>query len=219
MGRAGGVAGRADAAGWAGLAVGRAGLGKADSVSTGGFGCDRGGAGWASVVAGKPRERRTAMMAGFMKTSLAESARRIALAFFLAFAVPAPVLADQWRGEYSAERRPAMVIARDAGQWRDLWAGLRAPPPRPLADGEAAVAIFLGPRRTGGYGLELIGTRVEGCATVVEFRETVPAGFVTQAFTSPWAVMTLPMPSGMVVAAEGETRILSRDLAEQSRCR
>lgn len=165
-------------------------------------------------------------MAAFMTSSGIFSVRRTVgwISLALSLLVAAPVSAGQageWHGEYSSQRRPTIVIARSADDWRRLWDGLQATPPRPLAEGEAAIAIFLGPRRTGGYAVEFLGTRAEGCVTLVEFRERAPApnSFVTQAFTSPWAVLTLAAPKGEVMAVQGGQRFRATDLAEQSRCR
>ncbi len=162
------------------------------------------------------------MMAAFMTSFGISSVGWIFLA--LSLLIAAPVSAGQkgeWHGESSPQRRPTVVIARDADDWHRLWDGLQVAPPRPLAEGEAAIAVFLGPRRTGGYAVEFLGTRAEGCVTLVEFRERVPApnSFVTQAFTSPWAVMTLAAPKGEVMASQGDQRFPATDLAEQSRCR
>ncbi len=57
-----------------------------------------------------------------------------------------------------------------------------------------AAVIFLGEKNTGGYGAEIIGARVREGRLVIDYREISPApdAMVTQALTSPWAVVILP---------------------------
>jgi hypothetical protein len=62
-------------------------------------------------------------------------------------------------------------------------------------------AVFLGARPTGGYGVEITGTRRDGDTLVVEFveRRPGPDAIVTQALTAPYHIVTLPRHEGAVV--------------------
>lgn len=104
---------------------------------------------------------------------------------------------------------------------------LRANPPQPLSPGQAGVVIRLGPRRTGGYGVEIVGHSAGDCAYHVIYREHAPApgAFVTQAFTNPWVIALVPAGDRPVVLereeSDGSRRIVippseSRRLAQSS---
>jgi hypothetical protein len=128
----------------------------------------------------------------------------------------APVHAESWHGAYSAQSDFTVAFARDEAAWRRLWAMAGGPPPRPLGESEAAVGIFLGRRLTGGHAVVADEPRAEGCVTVLPFRERLPSGFVTQALTNPWAVVTLPAPQG-ALAARDDRRDYG-DPGERRRC-
>ena len=62
---------------------------------------------------------------------------------------------------------------------------------------EAVVILLAGSRRTGGYGIDVRGARVEGRTLVIDAAVTSPPpdAIVTQAFTSPFAVIAVPSTS------------------------
>ncbi|WP_051363476.1 protease complex subunit PrcB family protein [Deinococcus murrayi] len=66
-----------------------------------------------------------------------------------------------------------------------------APAAPTLRAGETAVAIFLGQRPTGGYGVRVTGASVQGgtLTLTVELRAPGPDSIVTQALTSPWTMV------------------------------
>jgi len=104
-----------------------------------------------------------------------------------------------WQGERSQSTERAHVIARTDREWAELWARVgQEPPSRGVPGGQMAVAIFLGYRDTGGYGVTIEQVAVKGGELVVNYRERVPgpAVAVVQAITSPFAVRLVPAAEG-----------------------
>ncbi len=88
-----------------------------------------------------------------------------------------------------------MVVARTPFAWRALWEGIGRPPPVEFdASREIAAAVFLGRRRTGGYGITIDSVERRGAFMVVRFQEVRPApdAMVTQALTSPYLIRMMP---------------------------
>lgn len=115
--------------------------------------------------------------------------------------------APVWSGDYANDREPGVTVVRDPKEWVSLWKFmLQANPPQPLPPGFAGVVVRLGPRRTGGYGVEILGHAGRECAYVVTYAEHEPApgAFVTQAFTSPWAIALVPAGDRPVVLERAE---------------
>lgn len=143
--------------------------------------------------------------------------RRSFLAGLVAF-VSIPTVARSapdvvsWGGEYADDRSPGAMVIRDADDWTMLWKRmLRASPPRPIPPGHVGLVIRLGPRRTGGYGLEILRHASRECAYYVTYAEHVPepGAFVTQAFTQPWVIALIPAGE-QPVALEREEKDGSR---------
>jgi hypothetical protein len=92
------------------------------------------------------------------------------------------------------EARQATV--RTAAEWETLWrqhAGERARPPVDFGR-EMVVAVFLGSRPTAGFSTEVVGTREEGPALIIQYREArPPAGSIlAQVLTSPYHIVAIP---------------------------
>lgn len=88
-----------------------------------------------------------------------------------------------------------MVVARTPFAWRALWEGIGRPPPVEFdASRGIAAAVFLGLRRTGGYGLTIESVERRGAFMVVRIVEVRPApdAMVTQALTSPYLIRMIP---------------------------
>jgi hypothetical protein len=88
-----------------------------------------------------------------------------------------------------------VVVARTPFQWRALWEGIGQAPPADFdAERRIAAALFLGQRRTGGYGITIESVQRRGAFMVVRFLEARPApdAMVTQALTSPYLVRIIP---------------------------
>jgi len=103
-------------------------------------------------------------------------------------------------GMESQIEEPHQLTARTAEEWAKLWrehAGERARPSVDLSR-DMVVGVFLGGRPTAGFGVQVVGTREDRGALVVQYRETrPPAGAITaQILTSPFQLVTLPKRAG-----------------------
>lgn len=105
-----------------------------------------------------------------------------------------------WQGDRSQAGERAYVTARTPQDWAELWARIGEPAPATLGDGQMAVAVFLGPRDTAGYGVTIDRVQPAGGDLVIGYHETVPgpAQPVAQMRTSPYAVRLLPKVPGTI---------------------
>jgi len=97
----------------------------------------------------------------------------------------------EWRGSQGGKEAFTVIVVRTPAAWNDLWAGIgEAAPAAFETDGPIAVAIFLGRRRTGGYGVTIESVERRGAVMVATVKEIRPAAdaMVTQALTSPYLV-------------------------------
>lgn len=119
------------------------------------------------------------------------------LAVALCAAAPAPRKGAtmDWKQQSGGPAEPAQLVIADAKAWAELWKKLGAPAPALDFKTHAAVAVLLGERPTGGWGIELL-EKVDGDDLVVRWTVVEPRGFVTQAFTNPWRVKAYPRPKG-----------------------
>ena len=64
---------------------------------------------------------------------------------------------------------------------------------------EIVVAVFMGSRPTAGFSVEIVSTRVDGVALVVQYRETRPArdAIVAQILTMPYHIAAVPKRAGV----------------------
>jgi hypothetical protein len=97
------------------------------------------------------------------------------------------------QGAYSGISDASEVVVRSQAEWNALWKAHAGLQPLPAVDfsQEFIAAVFLGTRGSGGFGAEIVGTRREAAALVIEYRERVPAAsdIVTQALTSPFHIV------------------------------
>ena len=101
----------------------------------------------------------------------------------------------EWRGSRGGKEAFSVVVARTPEAWRALWEGIGQPPPVEFdATRNIAAALFLGQRRTGGYGIAIESVGRRGAFMVVRFQEIRPApdAMVTMALTSPYLVRLIP---------------------------
>ncbi|MBI5623660.1 MAG: protease complex subunit PrcB family protein [Elusimicrobia bacterium] len=109
----------------------------------------------------------------------------------------------EWKGQHCGVTQPASRAAKTPAEWTALWAQIGQPAPTELGERFAA-AVFLGSRPTGGFGVRFREPSAEGGALKVRYEVLVPTGFVTQAFTEPYAVRLFPktdLPVELVEAA------------------
>jgi hypothetical protein len=106
------------------------------------------------------------------------------------------------QGAYSGISDASEVVVRSRAEWDALWKAHAGLQPIPAVDfsQEFIAAVFLGTRRSGGFGAEILGTRREAAALVIEYRERVPAAsdIVTQALTSPFHIVRVPRFDGPI---------------------
>ena len=108
----------------------------------------------------------------------------------------------EWRGISGGPGEFETAVVRTAGAWRRLWARLDQEPPAALdTTRHMAIAVFLGMRRTGGYGVDIAAVEKAGGRLVIRFSERKPAAgsFVPQVLTTPYLIRIMPRHPGEVV--------------------
>lgn len=105
-------------------------------------------------------------------------------------------LLREWRGTQSGVTEAGQRVARTQAEWDQLWARLTAnqvpPPAAPKVDWskEMVVALFMGERPTGGFGISIKSVTYGEREIVVAYAESAPApdSFTIQALTAPYHV-------------------------------
>jgi hypothetical protein len=86
--------------------------------------------------------------------------------------------------------------------WNQAHGAVLTPPPLPEVDfrRESVIAIFLGQRPTGGYGISVVDLLLDNNEIYLDVRLTRPApdAMVTQALTSPWLMVRVQRPGVQV---------------------
>src|SRR5262245_60604732 len=113
----------------------------------------------------------------------------------IAQSAPSPV-ATVAQGGYSGISDASEVVVRSPAEWDALWKAHAGLKPIPSVDfsQDFIAAVFLGTRPSGGFSVEVLGTRRDAAALVIEYRERAPAAsdIVTQALTSPFHIVKVP---------------------------
>jgi PrcB C-terminal len=110
--------------------------------------------------------------------------------------VPLKTIAKGFR---SGIREPSQIAVRSQSEWQKLWrqhtSTSTVPAPLPVVDfdKEIVVAVFLGEKPTGGYGVEISSAEVADRALTVFVRETSPkpGAMVTQAINQPFHIVRI----------------------------
>lgn len=106
------------------------------------------------------------------------------------------------KGDQSNMDDARQAVARTADEWNTLWRLHTPDRPQPKVDfaREMVVAVFMGSRPTAGFAIEIVRSREEAGALVVQYRETRPArGLLTaQVITSAYHIVALPARSGAI---------------------
>ena len=123
---------------------------------------------------------------------------------FLAFAVQAAAKPVETIviNMMSQIEEPMQAAARTPAEWSALWrkhAGDTALPKVDFAS-RTVVAVFLGTKPSGGYVVEITGTRQEKGVTIVEYREKRPRRdqVAAQVITSPAHIAVIPKVGGEI---------------------
>ena len=107
----------------------------------------------------------------------------------------APALRSVEKGDMSFADDMKQVTARTEAEWTAFWRQHAATRPQPPVDfsREMEVGVFVGSRPTAGYGVEIVGTRVDQQALVVQFRESRPGrgAVAAQMVTSPYHLVAI----------------------------
>jgi hypothetical protein len=116
--------------------------------------------------------------------------------------VPAPGFRTVDKGNESVIDSSRQVTARTPAEWSKLWKSHAWDREMPKVDfaKDIVVGVFLGTRPTAGYDVEIVGTRLEGNALVVEYRERKPSRdtMTAQILTSPYHFAAVPRFAGDV---------------------
>ena len=120
------------------------------------------------------------------------------------------------QGQHSGAQKPAREVARTQAEWTALGQRLggarvrpAAPPPKVDFEKEMVLAVAMGTRRTGGYGIRILEAREEQGklkVTVVE-QKPPPDALTIQVLTSPFhcvAVKKSALPVVWTVRAAGD---------------
>lgn len=96
----------------------------------------------------------------------------------------------EWSGAASAAAIDMTVVVKDERGWQILWQLAGDAPPGAFPAGGMAVAVFLGPRPTGGYSVDIPRVRSVADRVVVDYVESFPAPdmAVAQVITAPYSV-------------------------------
>jgi hypothetical protein len=113
------------------------------------------------------------------------------------------------KGPHSAIETPRQAVVRSEAEWKTLWQAHTGGQPAPAVDftRDMVVGVFMGTRPTGGFSVEIVGTRQDQGSLVVEYRETRPGrGAITaQVLTAPFHLVTIPRFAGDVTFQEVKT--------------
>ena len=98
----------------------------------------------------------------------------------------------EWTGAYCEVAEASHRVVATPAEWEKLWKEIGRPaPPADLA-AHYAVAVFLGTRNTGGFGVAFEPPASAKEGAVVRYKVKTPRGMVIQALTQPYAVRLYP---------------------------
>ena len=107
----------------------------------------------------------------------------------------------EWKNQANGPAQPGHLLVSGDAVWASVWKRLGQPPPPLDFKTNVAIAVFVGERSTGGWTVEW-SSEAKGDDLIVRIRLKKPTGFVTQAFTRPWAVKAFPRPKGRVIVED-----------------
>src|SRR4029453_11878773 len=87
-----------------------------------------------------------------------------------------PTITTVMRGPMSAVEDSKQVAARTGGEWTTLWrshASAQTPPAVDFST-DMVAAVFMGTQPTGGFSVEIVATRREADALIIEYVERQP---------------------------------------------
>jgi hypothetical protein len=106
------------------------------------------------------------------------------------------------KGPMSGIAEPRQATARSAAELTALWRAHGASDQVPIVDfsREMVVGVFLGTRRTAGYGVEIVRAVGNAGVLTVAYVETAPSkgALTAQVLTSPYHLVALPRHDGEI---------------------
>lgn len=110
------------------------------------------------------------------------------------------------RGAYSGHPEEGRYVVNSQAEWEGLWNRTNSitfpVPDLPEVDFSQStiIAVFLGQRNTGGYGIEVVEILAQDGGALVRFHKTSPpaGSFVTQALTQPYHIVKVSKVEGEV---------------------
>ncbi len=115
---------------------------------------------------------------------------------------PPPAVRTVVKGPMSGIDAPRQATVRSAAEWSALWKTHDPSGQLPAVDfsREMVVAVFLGSRPTGGYGVEIVRAVGNSGTLVVEYVETAPSrdAITAQILTAPYHLAAIPKHDGEV---------------------
>lgn len=135
-----------------------------------------------------------------MKSLLALSVLALCLFFTQVPAATAVSFTSLARGQQSGIQEPLVALITNKAAWSGHWrrhAAIFQPPPSPPPvdfSRESLIAVHLGERRTGGYGVRVTGVQQgpEGLLVTAVEERPGPGAIVTQALTQPYEIIRIP---------------------------
>lgn len=105
----------------------------------------------------------------------------------------------EWDGAYSAQPEAKRIVVKDEKAWEEVWQAMygnvRPMPVIEKVDFEAnmVIAVFMGTRNSGGYGIRITGIDEDGKITAkVKQHSPPPDAMLTMALTAPFHVVVVP---------------------------
>ena len=113
-----------------------------------------------------------------------------------------PAVTTLMRGPMSVVEDPKQVVVRTAAEWTALWESHAGAQTQPAVDfsTDMVVALFMGTQPTGGFSVEIVATRREADALIIEYVEGRPGrrDVTAQVLTSPFHIVKLPKHDGPI---------------------
>ena len=114
-----------------------------------------------------------------------------------------PQLIMEWKGQTCGVDKPSSRVIRNQEEWLSLWRDIGTDPPETAFAERVAIAVFLGQKPTGGYGVKISDPRPEPDGSlVIEFETIRPTGFTIQMLTQPYTVRVFDKTDAPLIIRE-----------------
>lgn len=114
-----------------------------------------------------------------------------------------PSLIMEKKGQTCGVDEPSTRVIRTQEEWLSLWRDIGTDPPQDAFSDNTAVAVFLGQKPTGGYGVTLSEPHPAADGSlIIEYKMTTPSGFAIQMLTQPYAVKVFEKTAAELIIRE-----------------